>query len=87
MKILYRLTDAEIREKVPYTVLAECENKLATGRARRLMEQLGISPEMLARYQQQARQWHLVAGLADSYAFTMEELADWNLIGQLLINL
>ena len=81
------LTPEEVRTMIPYGPLAECENKLNTGRAKRLMDTLGITQEMLDTHRAEARKWYLVTGFPDDYEFTIEELSDWDKIGQLVFNL
>ncbi len=76
-------TDAERRQFIPYEMLAECENKLNTGKAKRLMAELGITPEKLAKYQKQARSWYLIKPPTADQSWTAEEIEDWGRIGQL----
>ena len=81
------LTDREVAQHIPFAPLCECENKLKTGKAKRLMAELGISEEMLAYYQETARTWHLITGFPSGYEFTTGEIADWCRIGRLISRL
>lgn len=85
--VKFILTPKEVREMIPFAPLAECENKLNTGRAKRLMYDLGITQEMLDTHRAEARKWYLVTGFPDDYEFTEQELKDWDKIGQLVFNL
>ena len=85
MKIV--LTDSEVAQHIPFAELCECENKLKTIKAKRLMAKLGISSEMLSAYQQTARTWYLITGFPSGYEFTAEELDGWHLIGELISRL
>ena len=81
------LTDKEVAQCIPFAQLCECENKLKTIKAKRLMAELGISSEMLSAYQQTARTWYLIMGFPSRYEFTAEELDGWRLIGELISRL
>lgn len=85
--IRFRLTEQEIRRLIPYTQLAECGTMLRTGRAKRLMRDLGLSSETLERYFLLAQKWHLVTGIPADITFSEEELQEWELIGQLVYEL
>lgn len=85
--IKFSLTGKEIQKMIPFAPLAECENKLKTGKAKRLMAQLGILPETLEHYQDIARRWYLITGCPDGTEFTAQELSDWSRIGELISNL
>ena len=87
MEMTFRLNEKEIRERIPFGPLAESVNMLGTGKARRLMEQLGISRDKLEHYQEIARQWYLITGCPDDKSFTRQELEDWDKIGQLVCSL
>lgn len=82
--IIIKLTEREFRQRIPFGPLAESVNKLQTGKAKRLMNELGISKEMLSKYQEIATRWYLHTGCPDSAEFTLEEISDWNKLGLLL---
>ena len=81
------LTDKEVAPRIPFAQLCECENKLKTMKAKRLMAELGISSEMLSAYQQTARTWYLITGFPSGYEFTAGEIGGWRLIGELISRL
>lgn len=85
--IRFRLTEQELRQSIPYTQLCECETMLNTGRAKRLMRDLGLSLEKLEHYLVLARRWHLVTGVPQDITFSEQELKDWDLIGRFVFEL
>lgn len=80
METLLKLNYAEVLARVPYRELAESVNLIHTGRARRLMDSLGLDMEKVELYLEMATEWHLVTGFPDDKAFSQQELDDWDLI-------
>ena len=83
----YILDEKDIEQMIPYRQLAECENKLNTGRARRLMNNLCIEPVTVERYRNLAHIWHCISGCPDTLELTEQELKDWHKIGCLVFDL
>lgn len=81
----FKLSRQELLAQIPFGALAECENKLKTVKAKRLMAEIGISLEMLKKYQEIARRWYLITGCPDEQEFTLHEMDDWYKIAQLIM--
>lgn len=82
MKLYISLTHDEIREQIPYTIVAETMSgaRWNTGKRKRLMKQLFTDSEIEAIYRlhKQAYSWYLVKGVPDEVKMTLNTYHLWH---------
>lgn len=81
MKLYISLSSDEIRERIPYALVAETMSgaRWNTGRRKRLMKQRFTESEIDAIYRlhKQAYSWYLVKGVPDEVKMTMNTYNLW----------
>ncbi len=82
MKLYISLTHDEIRQQIPYSVVAETIGgaKWNTGKRKRLMKQYFTESEIEAIYRlhKQAYSWYLVKGVPDEVKMTLNTYHLWH---------
>lgn len=82
MKLYISLNQDEIREQIPFAIIAEAMSgaKWNTGRRRRLMKGLFTEAEIKASYHihKQAYSWYLVKGVPEEVKMTMNTYRLWH---------
>lgn len=81
MKLYISLNSDEIREQIPYPIIAETMSgaKWNTGKRRRLMKQQFTEAEIEAVYRlhKQAYSWYLVKGVPEEIKITLRTYQLW----------
>lgn len=81
MTFYIALNSEEVKERIPYPIVAETMSSAVwnTGRRKRLMKQRFTEAEIEATYRlhQQARTWHLYKGVPDEVHMTMKTYDLW----------
>ena len=82
MKLYISLNQDEIREQIPYAIVAETMSRSVwnTGRRKRLMKERFTEAEIEATYRlhRQAYDWYLRKGVPDEIKMTMSTYTLWH---------